>query len=350
MTMAQEHSFRRVSVVIPVCNRHDDPEALFSAYRGGLSGLGVELEFIYVIDGAFPDVYDALKALRSNGAQIRIIKLAKSFGEAAALSVGFRYATGDAILTLPAFHQVEPSELPKLVQRLESADMVVGRRWPRSDSGLNRFQTAFFSRLVRMLTRSGFQDLGCNARAMRPEVCEEVLMYGEQHRFLPILAVHKGFRVAEIDLAQSELDGFRRVYAPGLYVRRMLDLLTVFFLVKFTKRPMRFFGLLGASMAGAGGLYILLLVFQRLFLEMPLADRPALLLSSLIVVLGVQVFAMGLIGELIIYTHARQLQEYAIEETVGGEAAPAPDADSQVSREQAAGSGAEPLSKSRSTG
>lgn len=319
MTAAQVSSFNRISVVVPVSNRYDDPEILFNEYRHALSRLGAELEFVYVIDGSFPKVYEALSTLQANGAPLRIIKLGRSFGEAAALSVGFRHCTGDAIITLPPFHQVEASDLPALIHRLESADMVVGRRWPRKDSMLNRFQTSCFFGLVRLLTRARFKDLGCNVRAMRRKVCEEVVLYGDQHRFLPMLAVHQGFRVAEINLEQSKQDGFRRVYAPGVYVRRALDLLTVFFLVKFTKRPMRFFGLLGSFTAGAGGLYILVLVFQRLFLGMPLADRPALLLSSLIVVLGVQIFAMGLIGELIIYTHARHLQEYAVEEIVGEE-------------------------------
>lgn len=322
MTEAQVSSFRRISVVVPVSHRYDDPETLFHEYRDALSGLSAELEFVYVIDGAFPEVHQTLSALQADGAPLRIIKLGRSFGEAAALSIGFRYCTGDAIVTLPPFHQVEASDLPSLIHRLESADMVVGRRWPRNDSLLNRFQTSCFFGLVRLFTRSRFKDLGCNVRAMRPKVCEEVVLYGDQHRFLPMLAVHQGFRVREIDLAQSKQDGFRRVYAPGVYVRRTLDLLTVFFLIKFTKRPMRFFGLLGSFTAGAGGLYILVLVFQRLFLDMPLADRPALLLSSLIVVLGVQIFSMGLVGELIIYTHARHLQEYAIEEIVGEEIEP----------------------------
>lgn len=322
MTEGQAELFRRVSVVIPVSTRYDEPKALYDNYRRGLADLKAELEFIYVIDGAFPEVEEALRDLQLRGEGLRVIKLARSFGEAAALSVGFRYATGDAVLVLPAFHQVQASELPKLLGGLESADLVVGRRWPRSDSRLNRLQTSLFFGIVRLLTRSRFRDLGCNVRAMRRAVCEEVLIYGDQHRFLPILAAHHGFRVMEMDVAQSQQDGFRRFYQPGVYVRRLLDLMTVFFLVRFTKRPMRFFGLLGTVTAGLGALYVLVLVFQRLAMDMPLADRPALLLSSLMVVLGVQIFAMGLIGELIIYTHARHLQEYAVEEMVGAETEP----------------------------
>lgn len=315
--MTRKASFDRVSVVIPVTGRHDDPETLFGQYSQALRTLGADLEFVYVLDGPYPEVRAALDNLQAAGEPIRVISLGRSFGEAAALSVGFRHCAGDAVVILPAFLQVEPADLPRLVRQLESVDMVVGRRWPRSDSRFNRLQTSLFFGLVSALTRSRFKDIGCGVRAMRRQVCEEVVLYGDQHRFLPMLAAHRGFRVAEVNLAQSPRDGFRRVHAPGIYVRRLLDLLTVFFLVKFTRKPMRFFGLVGTCTAGAGVLYLLYLLFERLVLGVPLADRPALLLSSLLVVLGVQVFAMGLIGELIIYTHARQMQEYAIAETIG---------------------------------
>jgi len=307
---------RSLSVVIPVSVRYDNPRALYEAYREGLAPLNRKVEFIYVIDGNSPAFYEAVLELQSEGEPIRIVKLGRRFGESAALSAGFRHAAGEVILTLPAYYQVQASDLPQLVQGLDSADLVVGRRWPRQDSGFNRLQTGLFSGLVRLFTNVKFSDLACDARAMRRRVCDEVLLYGDQHRFLPLLAAHRGFRVREVDMAQSDSAGFYRFNAPGLYLRRVLDLLTVFFLTKFTKRPMRFFGLVGSATASIGGLYMLVLVAQRLVLGLPLADRPALLLSALMLVLGVQIFAMGLIGELIIFTHGRQTQEFAIEEVV----------------------------------
>lgn len=316
MTAQQGTGFRSLSVVVPVSGRYDDPRELYTAYRDALCGRDMAVEFIYVIDGAYPKTFEVLAGLQAEGEPIRIVMLARHFGEATALSVGFHHAGGDALLTLPAFHQVDAAELPRLVDALAAADMVVGRRWPRADSTFNRLQTGFFSAAVRLLTRTPVHDLGCNVRALRRKVCDEVLLYGDQQRFLPILAAHRGFRVVEIDLAQSRQDGYRRVYKPGIYLQRAIDLLTVFFLTKFTKRPMRFFGLLGSATAGVGALYIVFLVFQRLFLDVALADRPALLLSSLLVVLGVQIFAMGLIGELIIFAHARQMDEYAIDEVI----------------------------------
>ncbi len=128
-----------------------------------------------------------------------------------------------------------------------------------------------------------------------------------------MLAEKRGFRVVEIDVAQSELDSAPKLYASGIYLRRMLDILTVFFLVKFTKKPLRFFGLIGSSLLGFGALLLAVVIIQRLFFGIELGTRPALLLSSLFVVLGIQLLALGLIGELIIFTHARDIKEYTIE-------------------------------------
>ena len=135
-------------------------------------------------------------------------------------------------------------------------------------------------------------------------------------RLMPILASRWGYQVSEIDLAQSKHDPYRRVYAPGVYMRRLLDLLTIFFLIKFTQKPLRFFGLIGSGTALLGGVIISVLVIQRQFFSMPLGDRPALLLAALLVVLGVQLLALGLIGELMIYIHARELKEYTVKEIV----------------------------------
>ena len=312
----------RITVIIPVSSRYDEPMAVYREYRAALETVSNGLEFIYVLDGAFPEVHLALVQLQAEGAPLRIIQLNRAFGEAAALSAAFRYARGDILLTLPAFRQVEVDGLTGMINALEGADMVVGRRSPRRDSMFNRLQTRCFAGLVRFFTRTHYHDLGCNVRVIRRRVVDEVMLYGEQHRFLPILAKHHGFVVREIALAQSSRDKFLRVAPPGTSLRRVIDLLTVFFITKFTRRPMRFYGLIGSATAGVGGLYMAVLIVQRLFMDMPLGDRPALLLAALLVVLGAQIFSMGLIGELIIYANARHMNEYAIEAVIEqGEAA-----------------------------
>ena len=153
-------------------------------------------------------------------------------------------------------------------------------------------------------------------------MADEIPLYGDQHRFLPALARQRGFRIAEVELRQSEKDMFRGRYRVREYLHRLLDILTVFFLVRFTKKPLRFFGTLGFIAASVGALFTLVLVVQRLFFDMPLADRPALLLASLLIVLGVQTFALGLIGELIIFTHASAMKEYTIRRVIQSESRP----------------------------
>ena len=307
-----------LSVIIPITERYDDPAELFEAYNQALAGLGYDYEVIYVLDGPYPDTRRTLEVLQAAGHPVRVLQLSKKFGEATALTAASDHARGDILMTLPAFFQVEPSSLPRLVEGLEDDDMVIVRRWPRTDSAFNRLQTSLFNRLLSFLTGARFHDLGCGVRIFRRTVPEAVPLYGDQHRFMPVLALRQGFRVREIDLPQSPRDSFRRVYRPGVYPRRLLDMLTVFFLIKFTKKPLRFFGLIGSGTAALGGLALLYVIVERLFFDVGLADRPALLLSSLMVVLGVQIFGLGLIGELIIFTHAREIKEYAVREVVNG--------------------------------
>jgi len=305
-----------IAVIVPVSERYDNVHEVYDAYKKALQSSGYNFEFTYVLDGSFPDVLDELKKLQGQGEPLRVVKLAKWFGEATALTAGFENSRGDILLTLPAYYQIEPSEVSKLLKEAHDQDMVIGRRFPRTDSRLNRLQTHLFNWGLNAITGSSFRDLGCGARAFKRQITEEIPLYGDQHRFLPVLASRQGYRIKEVDVAQSPKDKFTRLYRPGVYPRRVLDMLTVFFLVKFTKKPLRFFGLIGIATFSAGALIVLYLVAERLFASIPLADRPALLVSSLLVVLGVQIFALGLIGELIIFTHAKDIKEYTIEKIV----------------------------------
>jgi glycosyltransferase involved in cell wall biosynthesis len=305
-----------VAVIVTVSERYDDPAHVYADYKRALDASGYRYRFTYVLDGDFPDVLEELQRQQRQGEALRIVKLSRWFGEATALTAGFENSQGDAILTLPAYHQVEPVEIPRLIKELERCDMVLARRFPRADSGFNRAQTALFNWLFRAMTGSAFRDLGCGVRAFKRKVIEQIPVYGDQHRFLPLLASRQGFKVGELDLPQSSKDRRWRIYRLGVYPRRVLDLLTVFFLVKFTKKPLRFFGLVGIAIFAAGALITIFLVIERLFFGVGLGDRPALLLSSLLVVVGLQIFALGLIGELIIFTHAKDIKEYTIEKII----------------------------------
>lgn len=305
-----------LSIIIPVSERFDDTKSVYFSYKEAIIAIGQSYEFIYVLDGDYPGILKDLRILKENGENIKIIKLAKPFGEATALTAGFEHSSGDLIITLPAYLQIVPSEIPHLVSQLENNDMVVARRWPRNDSLVNRIQSKAFHLPIKFLMGLDFQDLGCSVRIIKRKVVEELNIYGDQHRFLPLLAYKQGFKISQIDAPQAPQDTSKRLYSFGIYVRRLLDILSVFFLIKFTKKPMRFFGLFGSGIFGLGILVLLVLAAQRIIWSIPLADRPMLLLGSLLLVLGIQIFAIGLIGEIIIFTHAKEMKEYTVEEII----------------------------------
>ena len=306
-----------LSVIIPVGSRHAaDLLALYADYKAGLDALGSPYEVIVVLDGPRPQLAADVQRLLSSGDRVSVISLTRRFGEATALVAGFQRAGGGIVLTLPAYHQTRGDEIPKLVRALGVADIAIGRRWPRAGSRFEAMRRDAFHRVLASITGQRFHDLGCSARAMKRRVLEEISLYGDQHRFLPVLASRLGFRVLEVELRQSPLDRFDGGYPPREYVRRALDICTVFFLVRFTKKPLRFFGMVGVSTFLVGAALVAWLAVDRLVFQHPLADRPALLLSSLLVVLGMQLFALGLLGELIIFTHARDIKDYQIEEVV----------------------------------
>jgi len=305
-----------LSVIMPVGNRHAaDIAALYAEYKAGLDALATQYEFIVVLDGPRPEVAATLQRLLARGEHLIVISLTKRFGEATALMAGFQRASGRLIVTLPAYHQVQGMEIGKLVGALDQADLAIGRRWPRVGSRFEVMRRDVFHRLIASGDQR-YNDLGCGARAMKRRVLEEISLYGDQHRFLPVLAHRQGFRIVEINVLQSPLDRYERGYPPREYAHRVLDIFTVFFLVRFTKKPLRFFGMVGASTFVIGALLVAWLAIDRLVFLHPLADRPALLLSSLLVVLGMQLFALGLLGELIIFTHAREIKDYQIDEVV----------------------------------
>jgi glycosyltransferase involved in cell wall biosynthesis len=307
-----------VSVIMPVGGRHTrDFFALYTEYKAGLESLSAPYEFIIVLDGPKPDIAAGLQRLLARGENAIVIGLTKRFGEATALMAGFQRASGRTIVTLPAYYQIQGAEVGKLVEALGSADLAIGRRWPRVGSRFELVRRNVFHRLIAAVTgEQRFNDLGCGARAMKRRVLEEIALYGDQHRFLPVLANRQGFRVAEVDVRQSQRDRNDAGYPAREYVRRVLDIFTVFFLVRFTKKPLRFFGMLGVSTFAIGAVLVAWLAIDRLVFLHPLADRPALLLSSLLVVLGMQLFALGLLGELIIFTHARDIKDYQVDEVV----------------------------------
>jgi len=305
-----------LSAIIPVGSRHANIAELHGEYRRGIEKTGLDCEFIYVLDGRHPDVVESLEALMRAGERLTVLQLSREFGESTAIMAAFEHASGNVILTLPAYFQIEADEIPRLVAALVSADVIVSQRRPRAGSAFERARRAAFHGLVNWMTRLNLHDLGCSARAMKRQVLEELSLYGDQHRLLPALADRQGFRVLEIDVRQSHKDRFEGSYRKREYLHRLLDVFAVFFLVRFTKKPLRFYGMVGAVLLVVGTILLVYLSVDRLVFQHGLADRPALILSSLVVVLGLQLLALGLLGELMIFTHARGMKDYQVDRII----------------------------------
>ena len=183
-----------LSVIIPVTERYDPVKDLFYEYKKGIDATGLSYEIIYVLDGVHPEAFSDLTSLQETET-LTIITLSKWFGEATALNAAFSKSSGDTLLTLPAYQQIEASEIPRLVDAIKGNDMILSRRWPRNDSFINRLQTNLFNFLLRFSTDLKIHDAGCSARAFTREVVDEVHLYGDLHRFFPVIAHRQGFRV-----------------------------------------------------------------------------------------------------------------------------------------------------------
>ena len=312
-----------ISAIMPVGQRVGDLPTLVDRYAGLLRDFGINFELIVVLDGPHGDLAQQLTRLESSRDWLRVITLAHAFGESSALSVGFSEARGNAILTLPGYEQVDPLEIARLIEAGQECDMAIAVRWPRAGSALARFRRAGFHGFLRILTGQRYRDLGCGMRYISREIIDEIPLYSDRHHFYPVLAATRGFQVCEVEVEQGQGDTFRGPRSVRQYLHRFLDVLTLFFLVRFTKKPLRFFGTIGFLASVVGMLFLTILVVERLFFGVALADRPALLLSALMLVLGVQIFALGLIGELVIFTHAKELKEYAVRRVICADPAPA---------------------------
>ena len=308
-----------VSVVIPVTSGSIDIDALLDGYSRPLREGGYEYELIFVLDGVRGAISQSLeKAARDY--PLKVVRLqGDGLGEAIALSAGVARARGKMIINAPQYLQSDPQDLIKLIQAMESgADFVATWRHPRVDPWLNRLQSRFFNWLLRIFMGARFHDLNSSLRGMRRQVLEEVNVYGEMYRFLPVLAQRQGFRVVEVKVKHREEQGRQGVYGVGVYVRRVLDILAITFLTRFTQRPLRFFGMLGILIMLVGMVMCAKPLFDRLTGQGGLSDHPIFVLGTILVAFGFQLIGFGLVGEIIIFTQSSSVRDYKIDEILEG--------------------------------
>ncbi|HEY8468180.1 MAG TPA: hypothetical protein VIL18_00990 [Longimicrobiales bacterium] len=304
-----------VSVIVPVTERPEPLVDLYHEYAGPLRATGRSFEFLFAYEPWAHGLVRAAAALARAGEPVRVLEVANGAGETTLLKAVAARARGGIVVTLPAYRRVEPAVLPELIAGVEQgADVVLARRWPRRDSWINRIQNRLFHLVVGRVSGGELHDIACGVRAMRREVLLDLPVYGDLARFLPLFAVREGYDVREIDAPQHEADVHTRIYSPGTYLRRLLDVLGLFFLLRFTDKPLRFFGVIGSTLLLGGAALLLVLFVQRLGGQ-GIANRPFLLLGALLAVLGVQAIALGLVGEIIVYLHAPSRRPYRLART-----------------------------------
>jgi dolichol-phosphate mannosyltransferase len=303
-----------VSVIVPVTERPHDLAWLYRTFSAELVAAARPFEFVFVVEPWARSCVDVLEPLVASGEPIRVLEVGQTVGEAALLDAAASSCSNPIIATLPAYPRVQPGALEDLIEKVEAgADLASAVRVSRDTSLLNRIQNRLFHALLDRLGARGFRDVASGVRAMRRTILEDLPLYGDFFRFLPVLAKREGFNVVEREAAQHPEDQRARIYAPGVYLRRLVDLLGLFFILRFTHKPLRFFGLVGSLFALGGGAILAVLFVQRVG-GRGIADRPLLLLGTLLLVLGVQAIAMGLIGEIIVHLSASHRRTYRLRE------------------------------------
>jgi glycosyltransferase involved in cell wall biosynthesis len=319
-----------LSVVIPLYNEEENVTALVRELSEVLDGLGRPAEIVAVDDGSTDRSYQRLVALQAEEPRLRLVRLARNYGQTAAMAAGIAAARGELLVTMDGDRQNDPRDIPKLLEALgDDVDVVHGWRVERKDPLIaRRLPSMVANRLISSVTGTRLHDYGCTLRAMRTAIAKELPLYGELHRFIPALAANLGARVIEVPVNHRPRTAGTSKYGIGRTTRVLLDLVTVKFLSGFSSRPIQFFGLFGLFLTVVGFGLTAALGFERIFLGIPLSGRPIVLLAILLGVVGVQFVSMGLLGEMLMRTyHESQAKPiYRVREERDARVAVAPDA------------------------
>ncbi|MGZ4352016.1 MAG: glycosyltransferase family 2 protein [Gaiellaceae bacterium] len=298
-----------ISVVVPVRNEERSIALLYDELRATLDGAGLEWEAVFVDDGSTDGSFAALTRLHAEQTNVRVVRLRRNFGKAAALAAGFAQVQGDVVVTIDGDLQDDPNEIPKLLAKLdEGFDLVSGWKSRRRDPWRRRFASKVFNRMTGWLTGVHLHDVNCGLKAYRVDVVRGLRIYGELHRFIPVLAHHRGFRIAELPVNHRPREHGRSRYGLERYLRGFLDLLSVSFMGRYRHRPLHLFGGLGLLLSAIGFAILIYLTAVKIAGH-AIGGRPLLTLGVLLVVVGLQFFSLGLISELITAQHEQRTAE-----------------------------------------
>ena len=311
-----------LSIVIPFYNEEESVRPLYEQIGQALNGLERPYEVIAVDDGSNDRTLAGLEQILKDDPRWSVVALRRNFGQTAALSAGFDHARGEVIVTLDGDLQNDPADIPRLLELIETYDVVSGWRADRKDPFLSRrFPSLLANWLISVTTGIRLHDYGCTLKAYRREVVENLRLYGELHRFIPAIASWMGVSMAEVRTNHRARRFGRSKYTIARTVRVLLDLITVKFFLSFITKPIQVFGLLGLIVGSVGGGLLFYLVSLKLLMAQPIGGRPLLLFSILLLLLGVQLVGMGLLGEMVarVYHETQRKPIYMVKQIVRGQ-------------------------------
>jgi glycosyltransferase involved in cell wall biosynthesis len=298
-----------ISVVVPLLNEERSLEALYAEIAAALELRGEEFEVVFVDDGSTDGSMSVLSRMHDEHGNVVVIQLRRNFGKAAALQAAFLEAQGDVVVTIDADLQDDPAEIPQLLAKLdEGFDLVSGWKTRRNDPYLRRLFSRIFNWATGAVSGVHLHDVNCGLKAYRAEVLRGMRLYGELHRFIPVLAAYRGFRIAEIPVNHRARQHGHSRYGPERYLRGFFDLLSVTFMGRYRHRPLHLFGGIGLLMGAVGFVILLYLTMLKLWGQ-SIGTRPLLTLGVLLLVVGIQFVSLGLISELVTSQHEERMGE-----------------------------------------
>jgi glycosyltransferase involved in cell wall biosynthesis len=309
-----ERTIASLSIVIPVFNEVESVSLLYDEIVATADSLSLPWELIFIDDGSSDGTTRVLHEVYERDPRVQIIEFRRNFGKSAALAAGFEAADGDAIITMDGDLQDLPAEIPRLIEQLnQGADLVSGWKFPRHDPLNKRLPSSIFNAVVRSLSGVKLHDFNCGLKAYRREVIKEIRIYGELHRYIPVLAHFRGFRVVEIQVGHRARKYGRSKFGNGRFARGFFDLLTVLFLAQYTRRPLHFFGWFGVGALMLGFVINAYLAIIWL-LGHAIGTRPLLTLGVLLMIIGAQFVVFGLLAEMIASTKTER--DYSVRRTL----------------------------------
>jgi glycosyltransferase involved in cell wall biosynthesis len=310
-----------LSVVIPIHNESPNLRQLYQELTETLVAWGRPYEIVAVDDGSSDDSFRLLTELHERDPRLRVVRFRRNFGQTAAFAAGFAHALGRIIVTADGDLQNDPRDIPAMVARLEQgADIVCGWRRDRKDTFLTRrVPSILANRLISRATGVRLHDYGCSLKAFRAEVVKPLRLYGEMHRFIPAIASEIGVVIDEVVVNHRPRVHGASKYGLSRTVRVVLDLLTVKYLLSYSKRPLQIFGLLGIGMGSLGFLILAWLAWVKFAAHQGIGDRPLLLFGILLVFTGVQLVTLGLLAEMQARTYheSQNKPTYVIRDVLG---------------------------------